>query len=169
MLAQSVPGWTATVVTTYLATPIHTDDGDVSDIVTQVTWTADNAANGIKPGEFGKFEIIVGSLPSTGNQIAFKALQTHSNGDVVKWIDPVTTNGPPADHPTPILTPREPHHHPGRVGNTHDHSRRRSALPTHVASTSDTDTAKTLGIIAIVLAVLALIGIAILLLRKRPA
>src|ERR1700704_2108428 len=33
VLPQATPGWTAAVVTTKLATPIHTDDGDVTEVV----------------------------------------------------------------------------------------------------------------------------------------
>src|ERR1700690_1572556 len=66
-LAQTVPGWTAAVVTTHLAKPIQTDDGPVTDVVTEVTWTANSAATGIPPADFQKFEILVGSLPSTGD------------------------------------------------------------------------------------------------------
>src|ERR1700680_2861980 len=35
-----IPGWTATVHTQTLATPIKTDDGPVSQIVSDVTWKA---------------------------------------------------------------------------------------------------------------------------------
>jgi len=169
-LAQSVPGWTDTVKTTHLTTPIQTDDGPVTDVVTEVSWTADSAAYAIKPGEFGRFEIIVGSLPTSGNQIVFKALQTYSNGDVVRWIDPVTPNGPAPDHPTPILTLTSPTTAPtGTATATTTPTAGASALPAHVASKSDADSAKTIGIIAIILAALALIGVAVSLTRKRPA
>ena len=64
--AQHVPGWTDQVETTTLAKPIQTDDGAVTQVVTQITWTATATADGIKPGEFGKFEILVGDLPDSG-------------------------------------------------------------------------------------------------------
>ena len=51
------------MVTQHLAKPIQTDDGPVSDVVSEVTWTADSPAAQIKPGAFGKFEIIVGFAP----------------------------------------------------------------------------------------------------------
>ena len=170
VLTQSMPGWTAAVVTTHLAKPITTDDGPVSDVVTQITWTADNAASAIKPGEFQRFEIIVGSLPDSGDQIVFRAIQTYSNGDVVKWIDPVTSGGPAAEHPTPILALTSPTPEAGQSATTTTVANGSAGASTeHVASKSDTDTAKTLGIIALVISVLALIGVAILLFRKRPA
>src|SRR6478609_355885 len=52
LLAQPVAGWTAKVTTQKLDTPIQTDDGPVSDVVSQVIWTADNAAAGIQPEQF---------------------------------------------------------------------------------------------------------------------
>src|SRR5579862_6420266 len=55
VLAESVPGWTASVTSVHLAKPIQTDDGPISDAVSVVSWKADNAAAGIKPNEFGKF------------------------------------------------------------------------------------------------------------------
>jgi uncharacterized protein YcnI len=168
VLAQYVAGWTSNVVTQHLAKPIQTDDGPVSDVVSEVTWTADNPAAQIKPDAFGKFEIIVGSLPSTGDQIVFRSIQTYSNGDVVRWIELQTPGGPEPEHPAPIV---QLTNGASSAGSTTPITTAGSAseLPSHVASTSDTNTAKTLGIIAIVLAVLALIGVAILLFRKRPA
>jgi uncharacterized protein YcnI len=167
VLAQSVPGWTAAVVTTHLPKPIHTDDGDVTDAVSEVTWTAD-ANGGIPPADFGKFEILVGSLPSTGDQIVFKAIQTYSNGAVVKWIDPVTPNGPPADHPTPILQLTAP-------GATATATTTPTTAVTATASGSvktaqdDANTAKTIGIVAIILAVIALAAVAFSMFRKRAS
>jgi uncharacterized protein YcnI len=169
-LAQSVPGWTDNVKTTHLSTPIHTDDGDVTDVVTEVSWTANSAAYAIKPGEFGRFEIIVGSLPTSADQIVFKALQTYSNGKIVRWIDPVTPSGPAPANPTPILNLTSPTTAPtGTATATTTPTATGSALPAHVASKSDADSARTIGIIAVVLAALALIGVAISLTRKRPA
>jgi Domain of unkown function (DUF1775) len=42
-------------------------------------------------------------LPTNTDQAVFKALQTYSNGDIVRWIDPVVSGQPAPDHPTPIL------------------------------------------------------------------
>jgi len=168
VLAQYVAGWTSDVVTQHLAKPIQTDDGPVSDVVSEVTWTADSPAAQIKPGAFGKFEIIAGSLPSTGNQIIFRSIQTYSNGDTVRWIEVQTPGGPTPEHPAPILQLTNGNAS-GSTATPTTTASSTTALPTHVASTSDTNTAKTLGIIAIVLAVLALIGVGILLFRKRPA
>ena len=168
VLAQSVPGWTAAVVTTTLPKPIQTDDGPVSDIVTQVTWTASNAAAGIKPGDFGKFEILVGSMPDTGDQIVFKALQTYSDGTVVSWIDPVTPGGPAADHPTPILSLTSPATAATPAGG--NAATGTPATTTGLAKKSEVDSARTIGIIGIVVGALGLVaGGATLASRRRRA
>jgi MYXO-CTERM domain-containing protein len=168
VLAQSVPGWTAAVVTTTLPKPIQTDDGPVSDIVTQVAWTANNAAAGIKPGDFEKFEILVGTLPDTGDQIVFKALQTYSNGDVVSWIDPVTPGGPAADHPTPILSLTSPT--AGAPTKGSESATGAPAVTTGLAKKSQVDSARTIGIIGIVVGALGLLAAgAALASRRRSA
>src|SRR5436190_18279280 len=79
VLAQPVPGWTAKVTTQHLDTPIQTDDGPVSDIVTDVTWTANNPASGIQPETYQGFNILAASLPEEGREVVFKAVQTYAN------------------------------------------------------------------------------------------
>src|SRR3954468_22871622 len=37
---KPVVGWTVATVKTKLATPIKSDDGDITEAVTQITWTA---------------------------------------------------------------------------------------------------------------------------------
>jgi uncharacterized protein len=100
---QAIPGWTHTQKTTKLATPIKTDDGDITEAVSQITWTA-GAGNGLKPGEFGAFTIIAGQLPDA-QSLKFAAVQTYADGSVVKWIQvaaPGSTTEP--ENPAPVLT-----------------------------------------------------------------
>src|SRR3954468_20710810 len=59
---QPVPGWSARVQTNQLDSPIQTDDGEVTEAVSTVTWTAD-VGGGIQPGEFEQFPISIGPLP----------------------------------------------------------------------------------------------------------
>jgi uncharacterized protein YcnI len=101
---QALPGWTTTVTTAKLAKPITDDDGNqVTEAVSEIVWTADSAATAIKPGQFLDFPIELGPLPKTGS-IAFKTLQTYSDGSVVRWIDPTPAGGPEPEHPAPVLT-----------------------------------------------------------------
>jgi uncharacterized protein YcnI len=99
---QPHPGWSYRVKTTKLADPISSDDGQVTQAVSEVDWTADSKASGIKPGEFDEFDVSAGPLPKATSMV-FKALQTYSDGTVVRWIDPSTPGGPEPEHPAPTL------------------------------------------------------------------
>ncbi|WP_234971514.1 YcnI family protein [Jatrophihabitans endophyticus] len=100
---QPVPGWTAVATKTKLAKPITTDDGPVTEAVTQITWTAATAA-AVKPGEFQLFNVLVGPLPEQST-VTFKALQTYSNGDVVRWVETAAPgSSAEPEHPAPVLT-----------------------------------------------------------------
>jgi periplasmic copper chaperone A len=100
---QPVPGWSHQVRTTKLATPISSDDGQVTEAVSEVTWTADSKATSIKPGEFQEFDISAGPLPKAPAMV-FKTLQTYSDGTIVRWIDATPAGGPEPEHPAPTLT-----------------------------------------------------------------
>ncbi len=97
-------GWTYAVTKTTLAQPIKTDDGSVSEAVSQITWTASSADTAIKPGEFARFNVSAGPLPDKAGTLAFKALQTYSNGDVVRWIDVAQPGQAEPEHPAPAVT-----------------------------------------------------------------
>ncbi|HZQ79869.1 MAG TPA: YcnI family protein [Acidimicrobiia bacterium] len=94
------PGWIYSVETAKLAKPITSDDGDITRAVTKITWTGGT----IKPGEFDEFEVSVGPLPTDTDSLTFKALQTYSDGQVVRWIEEATPGGAEPDHPAPVLT-----------------------------------------------------------------
>jgi uncharacterized protein YcnI len=101
---KPLPGWTATVQTMKLATPLTNDDGaQITEAVSQIVWTAAPGSE-IGPGQFQEFEISAGPLPDV-NQVVFKALQTYSDGDIVRWIDEPGPGVSEADlqHPAPIL------------------------------------------------------------------
>ncbi len=95
-----VPGWTVATTKTKLAQPVKTDDGELTEAVTVITWTAGPGA-AIKPGEFQEFPVSLGPLP-TVDQVVFKALQYYSDGSVVRWIEE-PTGGAEAEHPAPTL------------------------------------------------------------------
>jgi uncharacterized protein YcnI len=99
-LVKPVPGWTVTVKTVTLAKPIVTDDGSFSTAVSEVTWTGGK----ILPGQYQDFSVSADPLPSGIGQLDFKALQTYSNGDVVRWIDLPQPGQPEPEHPAPVLT-----------------------------------------------------------------
>jgi periplasmic copper chaperone A len=98
---QPMYGWTTAVEKTKLAKPVQTDDGDVSEAVTKITWTATNG--GLNPGEFDLFTISAGPLPTKPNSLTFKAIQTYSDGTVVNWIQQTVKGAPEPEHPAPTL------------------------------------------------------------------
>ena len=98
---KPIPGWTAVAVKSKLATPIKAHDTEITEAVSKITWTADAGAV-IKPGQFQEFDVSLGPLPETG-QMVFKALQTYSDGKIVRWIDEPSTDGTEAEHPAPVL------------------------------------------------------------------
>ena len=160
---QPHPGWSYKIDKTHLATPVKSDDGDVTDVVSLITWTADSAANGIKPGEFDEFSVSAGPLPTTVDSLEFRVVQTYSNGDVVRWIDPTTPGAAEPQHPAPVLT---------LVAGTDSVG---SAAPTEkaapIVSKSSVDQAKTFAVVGIVIGALGLLAAigALVVARKRAA
>lgn len=100
VLPRDIPGWKAAVKTTTLATPLKTDDGTFTTAVSEIDWTG----GAIPVGQYQDFQVSVDPLPTDTSQLVFKAVQTYSNGDVVRWIDLTQPGQPDPDHPAPVLT-----------------------------------------------------------------
>jgi uncharacterized protein YcnI len=98
---KPVAGWTMVAEKAKLATPIEAHGTQITEAVSKITWTATGDA-AIKPGQFQEFEVSLGPLPEVP-QVVFKALQTYSDGTVVRWIDEPTTDGTEAEKPAPVL------------------------------------------------------------------
>ncbi|WP_062981385.1 YcnI family copper-binding membrane protein [Nocardia anaemiae] len=88
---EPIPGWSSKV-----------DRNDKAE-ATSVTWTADPGAPGVRPGQFQRFVLSVGPLP-TQDMVSFPATQTYSDGKVVKWDQPMGADGSEPEHPAPMLT-----------------------------------------------------------------
>jgi periplasmic copper chaperone A len=148
---QPQPGWSYTTEKSKIATPIKTDDDEITETTSKIVWTAD-AGGGLKPGEFGEFNVSVGPLPKDTSSIVFKALQTYSNGDIVRWIDTPTASQE-AEHPAPTLT---------LAAST------TTATKTNDVKKSDVNMATALGIVGIVVGAAALaLTIASFLTRRK--
>jgi periplasmic copper chaperone A len=94
---EPVPGWTAEVTRAKLAKPQVNDEGEkITDRVDTVTWTGDGEQGKIGPGEFQDFGLSVAIPDKAGSALTFKAVQTYSNGEVVRWIGP-----PDSEEPAP--------------------------------------------------------------------
>ena len=99
---QPKDGWTYTVTKSTLATPIATDDGQVTEAISEIDWTA--TGGGIAPGEFDQFLVSVGPLPDVPT-MTFKAIQHYSDNTDVAWIEePAPGSTAEPEHPAPTLT-----------------------------------------------------------------
>jgi len=94
-------GWSITTEKVTLKTPIESDDGNVTEAISKITWTA--TAGGIPPSSYDEFNVSVGPLPKVAS-LSFPAVQTYGTGDVVRWIEPTPPGGTEPDHPVPSLT-----------------------------------------------------------------
>lgn len=100
---EPVPGWDVDVQTGPLENPIQTEDGEITEGVKQITWTAEDDDEGIPPGAFQDFGLSFRVPGKPGDKLEFKALQTYGNGEVVRWIG---SEG--SDNPAAIVTVVEP-------------------------------------------------------------
>ena len=162
---EAKPGWTVHVTQQKLTKPIVTDDGSISEIVSLIDWKVATPTAAITPGQFGEFTIDADGLPDNENEVVFRAIQTYSNGDVVRWIDPVTPNGPEAEHPTPILELTKPE----SAATPTTAASGSSGSTTIVATSTQDNSARALAIIGIVLGAIALILATGALMKRRRA
>jgi uncharacterized protein YcnI len=99
-----VPGWTVLVQRRKVDPPVEAHGIKITEVVSSLTWTAGPGA-GVKPGEFQEFPVSLGPLPEV-DRMVFKALQTYSDGTVVRWIEEPPANGGEVPNPAPVLTLR---------------------------------------------------------------
>jgi uncharacterized protein len=165
---QPVDGWTVKVAKGRLATPIQTGDGEVTEGVKTITWTARTTADGIAPGQFRDFPISVQIPGKAGDTLTFKALQTYSDGEVVRWI-----GAPDADKPAPqiAVTAAAGDHHaaadPAATATTEQTSAPAPAMAD--APAADGGGSDTLAVVALVVGALGLLagGAGLALARRR--
>jgi len=140
-LWQQVPGWRATVKKTKLAKPIQTDDGPVTEQVSEITFSGGK----IPPGAFQDFPLSV-QIPDgkVGAKLTFKAVQTYDDGETVSWI-----GAPDSDTPAPQVT---------LVASGADapQSAPLGSVTAEVVKEKTNNTGKTLAIVALALAAVAL-------------
>jgi uncharacterized protein len=165
---QPVAGWSAKVVKEKLATPVKTDDGEITEGVKTITWTATSKSAGIAPGQFRDFPISVQIPGKAGDALTFKALQTYSDGEVVRWI-----GASDSDRPAPqieVTDAVEDHGAAASAGTaTTENTSAPAAAATPAAEASDDDS-NTLAIVALAVGGLGLLagGGALASARRRP-
>jgi hypothetical protein len=77
------PGWKVTMKRTKLAKPIEVEGFEVTEGVSQITWTGDGRQGIVRPGQFVDFGLSL-RMPdgSPGDKLTFKPLQTYQgDGD----------------------------------------------------------------------------------------
>ncbi|MEV6883227.1 YcnI family protein [Streptomyces sp. NPDC051135] len=101
VMPQPIPGWKAEVTKSKPAKPLESHGKQITEVVTKVTWTADG--KGVEPGYFQKFPVSIGALPEDADELVFKAIQTYSNKEVVRWIEVPQEGQDEPDTPAPVL------------------------------------------------------------------
>lgn len=148
---QPVEGWQRTVRMVELDEPIDVEGEQVTERIDTVTWSGGR----IRPGEFQEFGVSFRTPEEPGTELAFPAVQTYSNGEVVRWIGPSD-----ADEPAPIVTVTEA---PPEAGE--------AATPAATPPQAEPDEGgDALSIVALIAGVAGLAaGLAALFWRRQPA
>jgi uncharacterized protein YcnI len=166
---KPVPGWTATTTTGPVDPPVEVHGSQVSEAVTEITWTADPGA-GIAPGQYQTFSISAGPIPEV-DQLVFPTVQTYDDGMEQAWIEPTVEGQEEPESPAPLLA---------LTGEGSGDSHGGDADSTDTASASDTDATATedsdgsgLAVTALVVGALGLVagiaGLGMALANRRRA
>jgi uncharacterized protein YcnI len=165
-LASAMPepmdGWKIKITKSKLAKPLEVHGEKISEAVSKITWTADG--KGVEPGYFEKFPVSVGALPEDADELVFKALQTYSDNEVVRWIEVQKDGAEEPDNPAPVLAlsaaAEDGHSHGSTAGSTAEDAADKSktaentAADTSAASDSSDTTARVLAVVGIVVGAL---------------
>ncbi|MEX2103446.1 MAG: YcnI family protein [Gaiellaceae bacterium] len=97
---QPMPGWERTIAMATLDEPI-VEEGEepITERLASVTWSGGT----IEPGEFEEFGLSFQVPDTPGEELVFPAIQTYSNGEIVRWIGPAD-----ADTPAPVVAVTAP-------------------------------------------------------------
>ncbi|MCN9243122.1 YcnI family protein [Streptomyces sp. RY43-2] len=147
VMPQPVDGWKAEVTKSKLDKPVSLHGQRIDEAVTKVTWTS--TGKGIEPGYFQKFPLSIGPLPENTDQLVFKALQTYSDDQVVRWIEPQQKGQPEPNNPAPALELTAASRQQGASAEAASTSGDQGTKATS-GSNSDT-TARVLGLVGIVI------------------
>ncbi|WP_055495688.1 YcnI family protein [Streptomyces sp. TP-A0356] len=166
VLVSPRDGWDAQVTTTKLKTPIKTDDGTVTDAVSEITWTGGR----IRHGQYEDFTVAFGRLPDDTDQLTFKALQTYSDGNVVRWIEEAKKGAAEPQNPAPVvqLTAKGTADGSGSTAASSGTAATPSDSPSSTRTAAGSDsTARGLGVAGLVVGVLGLAAAGFAIARGR--
>jgi uncharacterized protein YcnI len=169
---QNVPGWSVKIINQKVSPPLQTDEGPVNEEVSQIIWTWSGPLGMLNNNQFIQFPMSV-AIPGNlaGQALEFKTLQSYSNGQLVRWIDPSLS----AEHPAPRINVTAK----GGViedvvgkeaGPTPEQAASGQGAPARTATLakSSTGASRGLAVAALILALLALlVGVAALAASRR--
>ncbi|MGW3174537.1 YcnI family copper-binding membrane protein [Streptomyces sp. NPDC001153] len=167
VMPEPVAGWNVQVTKSKLDKPLTMHGEKIDEAVTKVTWTAADG-KGIQPGYFQKFPLSLGALPENTDHLVFKAIQTYSNKEVVRWIEVPQAGQDEPENPAPVLelsAATDDHHGTASAAGASD----RTANAAAATDSHDTDTtARVLAVVGIVVGV-AGVAYGVLAGRRRTA
>ncbi|CAM5475018.1 hypothetical protein SALBM311S_11617 [Streptomyces alboniger] len=158
VMPEPLPGWDIKVTKSKLDKPVDAHGKQITEAVSKVTWTATGA--GIKPGYFEKFPLSVGALPEDADELVFKAVQTYSNKEVVRWIEEQKEGDEEPETPAPVLTlsaaSEDGHHGSAAAEKASDDTKSTDNAAAETAAPADSSdtTARVLGVVGIVVGAL---------------
>lgn len=158
VMPQPVSGWDVKVERAKLDKPLELHGKKIDEAVSKVTWTA--KGDGIEPGYFQKFPLSVGQLPEDTDDMVFKAVQTYSNKEVVRWIEVPEKGKEEPDYPAPVLAlsaASDDHHGASGAsaekasGEKDTDDAEKASHSTEAAADSSDTTARVLAVVGIVI------------------
>jgi len=96
---RPVPGWSVKVEKSKLKTPLKAEGSTITEAVSRITWTGGK----IDAGQFQEFDVSMGQMPTDTDHLTFKAEQTYTGGEVVKWDQEQQPGQEEPEHPAPVL------------------------------------------------------------------
>jgi periplasmic copper chaperone A len=153
----SVPGWTARIQYRKLTQPVTVFGERHTEEVGDLIWSGSR----IEPGQFLDFPLSV-AMPDRppGTLLTFKALQTYSNGEVVRWI-----GSPSSDTPAPQVALADEE---APAQDVPEGPALGAAAPAPAASSSDDSTRENVALgLGVLGTVAGLLALAVALTRRR--
>jgi uncharacterized protein YcnI len=158
-------GWTVDIKKDKLDQPIVGETSTITEYVSEITWTAQEGTK-IGPGYFDEFDFTTGALPKDKATLAFKVIQTYdgtlADGTTeARWVEERKEGAADPKRPEAIIKLSPPTTTgAGATATPAATGADASASESGVAASdakSSADSAKNLGVLGIVLAIVALL------------
>lgn len=145
---QPKPGWKRSIEMEPLDEPVEEEGEQITEHIASVTWSGGKIA----PGEFEEFGVSFRVPETPGEDLVFPAIQTYSNGEVVRWIGP-----PDSESPAPIVAVLPPAEEEEASGGQTGATTTTEAEPTAASGAADEDD-NGLAIVALIVGIAALLA-----------